>query len=76
MSHDHGSPLRAGARHQRALTITFGLIGITQYEAHELVGERRNALVSVVLAALVSLGSFYLINSVLRVPLPVGPWGL
>ena len=26
MSHDHGPPLRSGARHQRALAITFGLV--------------------------------------------------
>jgi hypothetical protein len=40
------------------------------------VVERRNPIVSVLLAAVMSLGSFYLINNVLRVPLPLGPWGL
>lgn len=37
--------------------------------------ERRNPLVSLALAAAMALGSFHLINNVLRVPLPVGPWG-
>ena len=37
--------------------------------------ERRNPLVAVAVAAAVAFGAFYLINDVLRVPLPVGPWG-
>ena len=37
--------------------------------------ERRNVMVSALLAAGMALGSFYLINDFLRVPLPVGPWG-
>jgi hypothetical protein len=32
-------------------------------------------IVSSVLAAAMALASFYLINNVLRVPLPVGAWG-
>ena len=40
------------------------------------VVERRNVVVSCVLAAAMALGSFHLINDVLRVPLPTGPWGL
>jgi putative tricarboxylic transport membrane protein len=38
--------------------------------------ERRSVVVSSLLAAGMAFGSFYLINDVLRVPLPVGPWGL
>ena len=37
--------------------------------------ERRNVIVSALLAAAMALGSFYLINNVLRVPLPLGVWG-
>jgi len=37
--------------------------------------ERRNPIVAVLIAAVMALGSFYLINNVLLVPLPVGPWG-
>jgi hypothetical protein len=40
-----------------------------------LLVERRNVFVSVALAAAMAFGSFYLINNVLRVPLPLGPWG-
>ena len=32
--------------------------------------------VAVPLALAVAFGAFHLINDVLRVPLPVGPWGL
>lgn len=39
------------------------------------VVERRSLIVSSLLAAAMALGSFYLINNVLRVPLPVGAWG-
>ena len=39
------------------------------------VVERRNVVVSCVLAAAMALGSFHLINNVLRVPLPTGAWG-
>ena len=38
--------------------------------------ERRNPLVAVPLTLAFAFGSFHLINDVLRVPLPVGPWGL
>lgn len=41
-----------------------------------LVVERRPVLIAVPLALAVAFGSFYLVNDVLRVPLPVGPWGL
>lgn len=41
-----------------------------------VVVERRNAIVSIALAAAMAFGSFYLINNVLRVPLPVGPGGI
>lgn len=37
--------------------------------------ERRNAAVSLLIALGVAFGSFHLINNVLRVPLPLGPWG-
>ena len=37
--------------------------------------ERRNPLLAMALALGVALASFYLINDLLRVPLPVGPWG-
>ena len=40
-----------------------------------LVIERRNPLIAVPLALAVAFGTFHLINDVLRVPLPVGPWG-
>jgi len=40
-----------------------------------LVIERRPVLIAAPLAIAVAFGSFYLINDVLRVPLPVGPWG-
>ena len=41
-----------------------------------LVVERRPALIAAALALGTAFGSFYLINDILRVPLPVGPWGL
>jgi drug/metabolite transporter (DMT)-like permease len=41
-----------------------------------LVIERRSPFVAVPLALAVAFGTFHLINDVLRVPLPVGPWGL
>jgi hypothetical protein len=40
-----------------------------------LLVERRRPLIAVPLAVAVALGTFHLINDVLRVPLPVGPWG-
>jgi hypothetical protein len=40
-----------------------------------LVIERRSVLIAVPLALGVAFGAFHLINDVLRVPLPVGPWG-
>ena len=39
-----------------------------------LLVERRRPLIAVPLALAVAFGTFYLINDVLRVPLPVGPW--
>ena len=40
-----------------------------------LVVERRRARIAVPLALVLAFGAFHLINDVLRVPLPVGPWG-
>lgn len=40
-----------------------------------LVLERRPPLVAVPLALGLAFGAFHLINNVLRVPLPIGPWG-
>ena len=57
---------RAGYRLSVALMLLFLLAVI----------ERRNLLVALSLAAGMAFGSFYLINDVLRVPLPLGPWGL
>jgi hypothetical protein len=37
--------------------------------------ERRPAWLSAILSGGFALGSFYLINDVLRVPLPLGRWG-
>jgi len=56
---------RAGYRLTVALMLFFLLAVI----------ERRNVMVCALLAAGMALGSFYLINDVLRVPLPLGPWG-
>ena len=39
------------------------------------VVERRNVVVSALLAAAMALGTFHLINDVLRVPLPLSAWG-
>jgi ethanolamine transporter EutH len=38
--------------------------------------ERRNVIGALSIATVMALGSFYLINNVLRVPLPLGPWGI
>ncbi|MGH7390949.1 MAG: tripartite tricarboxylate transporter TctB family protein [Candidatus Rokuibacteriota bacterium] len=38
--------------------------------------ERRGAVFAVVLTVVIALGSFYLFNDLLRVPLPRGPFGL
>lgn len=38
--------------------------------------ERRNVIAALVISAVMAFGSFYLINNVLRVPLPLGPWGI
>lgn len=56
---------RAGYRVTVALMLVFLLA----------VVERRSVIMSALLAAAMALGSFYLINNVLRVPLPVGAWG-
>jgi putative tricarboxylic transport membrane protein len=40
------------------------------------VVERKGLLVSAVLAVGLAFGSFYLFSTVLRVPLPLGPWAL
>ena len=56
---------RAGYRVTVALMLFFLLA----------VVERRSVIVSALLAAAMALGSFYLINDVLRVPLPLGVWG-
>lgn len=39
------------------------------------VVERKKPLVVVLAAAGFSLGSFYVIGNLLKVPLPIGPWG-
>jgi hypothetical protein len=56
---------RAGYRVTVALMLFFLLAII----------ERRNVVVAALIAAAMALGSFYLINNVLRVPLPLGAWG-
>ena len=56
---------RAGYRMTVALMLLFLLA----------VVERRHIVVSCLLSAAMALGSFYLINNFLRVPLPTGPWG-
>lgn len=56
---------RIGYRATTALMLVVLLVAV----------ERRNPLVSIALALAMALGSFHLINDVLRVPLPVGPWG-
>jgi putative tricarboxylic transport membrane protein len=38
--------------------------------------ERRNILASLAVSAGLSAGSYYLFATLLRVPLPLGPWGL
>lgn len=38
--------------------------------------ERRNWIASLVVAAALAIGSYYLFATWLRVPLPLGPWGL
>ena len=40
------------------------------------VVEKRSWLVAAVFALAVSFGSFYLFYTLLRVPLPLGPWGV
>jgi putative tricarboxylic transport membrane protein len=40
------------------------------------VMERRGIVVAVVFAVVLALGSFFLFDTLLRVPLPVGPFGL
>ncbi len=56
---------RIGFRATVAVMLLFFLLAI----------ERRQPLVAVALTLAFALGSFHLINDVLRVPLPVGPWG-
>ena len=41
-----------------------------------LVLERRGLVFGCVLTLIIALGSFYLFNDLLRVPLPRGPFGL
>ena len=41
-----------------------------------LVLERKGVVVSLVLTAAVAWGSFFLFDTVLRVPLPRGPFGI
>jgi hypothetical protein len=57
---------RLGFRATVALMLLFFLLAI----------ERRPLPIAVPLALAFAGGTFYLINDVLRVPLPVGPWGL
>jgi len=40
-----------------------------------VVVERRNPFVAAAVAAAAAFGTFHLVNDVLRVPLPLGPWG-
>ena len=40
------------------------------------VVERRNPFAAIAIGLGIALGSFYLIDNLLRVPLPRGPWGL
>jgi hypothetical protein len=56
---------RLGFRTLVVLMLLFFLLGI----------ERRRALIAVPLALALAFGAFHLINDVLRVPLPLGPWG-
>ena len=57
---------RLGFRTMAALLLLFFLLAV----------ERRHPVVAVSLALAFAFGTFHLINDVLRVPLPVGPWGL
>ena len=57
---------RLGFRVTVALMLLFFLLAI----------ERRPPVIAVPLALALACGTFYLINDLLRVPLPVGPWGL
>jgi putative tricarboxylic transport membrane protein len=41
-----------------------------------VIVERRNILASLAVAAGLAAGSYYLFATLLRVPLPLGPWGL
>jgi hypothetical protein len=41
-----------------------------------VIVERRNILASVAVSAGIAAGSYYLFATLLRVPLPLGPWGL
>lgn len=56
--------------------IGFRLLVVLMLLFFLLVIERRSPLVAVPLALGMAFGTFHLINDVLRVPLPVGPWGL
>jgi hypothetical protein len=57
---------RLGWRLTVAVALLFVLLGL----------ERRGLLFGGVLTLIIALGSFYLFNDVLRVPLPRGPFGL
>lgn len=56
---------RLGYRLTVALTLGF-LLGVV---------ERKGGITTVVLAVVLALGSFYLFDTLLRVPLPLGPFG-
>ena len=57
---------RLGYRITMALVLTF-LLGLL---------ERRGVLATVVITVVIAAGTFYLFNTVLRVPLPRGPFGI
>src|SRR5262245_6688066 len=57
---------RLGYRLTMALVLAF-LLGVL---------ERKHPVLTAVLAVAVSAGSFFLFHTVLRVPLPLGPYGL
>jgi putative tricarboxylic transport membrane protein len=40
------------------------------------VAEKKGWIVTVIFALAMSFGSFYLFYTLLRVPLPIGPWGI
>ncbi len=52
------------------LTILFGLVFLVKGV------EKKGWLLTVLFALALSFGSFYLFYTLLRVPLPLGPWGI